>query len=494
MASRLIDLALNLKPAKVVLVGDFMLDRYIFGSTDRISPEAPIPVLRFVREEDRLGGAGFVLAGLGKLGARVFAVGVIGNDNTGKRMTDKLRDYNADTSGLIVCDNRPTVEKVRLLGSSEDRSAHQMLRLDIEQTSPVDIDTENKLFAAAQKALEDADVLCLEDYNKGVLTDSLCKRLITLARSKNIPVLIDPARLNDYSKYKGASLIKLNRPETERATGMPAKSAEHWPAAADKLLAQLDLDAVVLTLNDRGSFLASKEGDKQLLPSRPRQVADATGAGDMVLVALCMARASGATWTEAVELANVVGGLEVEKLGCVPISREEIVADIMAEHYHTAGKERTLEVLLPEIDRQRKMGRKIVFTNGCFDLIHLGHVEYFRFSKQQGDVLIVGVNTDSSIRRLKGEKRPVVNEDDRIGVLSELESIDYLVKFDDDTPKRLIEAIKPDVLVKGADYKKEQVVGWDFVEARGGKVALAPLIDGRSTSNVIKRILDAYGN
>lgn len=493
MASRLIEIVEHLKPAKIVLVGDFMLDRYIFGSTDRISPEAPIPVLRFKKEEDRLGGAGFVLAGLAMLGAHVHAVGVIGDDSAGRRMTQKLKEYNADTSGLVVCNDRPTVEKVRLLGSSEDRSAHQMLRLDVEVTTPVEAPIEQQLYDAVVRGLEGAAVLCLEDYNKGVLTESLCQKLIALANSKHIPVLIDPARLNDYRKYAGATLIKLNRPETERATGMPARTAEQWQAASTKLLEQLNLTAVVLTLNDQGSYLAKRNGDGILLPSRPRQVADATGAGDMVLVALSLAAASGATWPEAVELANIVGGLEVEKLGCVPITREEIIADILAEHTHAQGKERTLDRLVPELLRQRKMGRKIVFTNGCFDLIHLGHVKYFQFAKAQGDILVVGVNTDSSIRRLKGEKRPVVSEDDRIGVLEELESIDYLVKFDDDTPIQLIQSIAPDVLVKGADYKKEQIVGWDFVEARGGRVALAPLIDGRSTSNVIRRIVEAYG-
>jgi D-beta-D-heptose 7-phosphate kinase/D-beta-D-heptose 1-phosphate adenosyltransferase len=223
-----------------------------------------------------------------------------------------------------------------------------------------------------------------------------------------------------------------------------------------------------------------------------RQVADATGAGDMVLVALCVARAAGAGWHDAVQLANVAGGLEVERLGCVPITPAEIIHDLMSERHDESGKERTRESLIAELAAHRAAGRKIVFTNGCFDIIHLGHVKYFQWAKSQGDLLVVGVNTDSSIRRLKGEKRPVIAEDDRVGVLEELESIDYIVRFDDDTPLELIRAVKPDVLVKGEDYKKEQVVGWDFVESCGGRVALAPLVDGRSTSAVIQKILDAY--
>lgn len=491
MAARLVELVENLGSPKVVLVGDFMIDRYVFGSTDRVSPEAPIPVLRFKREEVRLGGAGFVLAGLATLGAQVSAIGVCGNDRAGQTLCDTLGTYNADTSGLIRCD-RPTVEKVRLLGSSEDRSAQQMIRLDIEETSAVDRATEDRLYSAAERAMNDAQVLCLEDYNKGVLTESLTQRLIELGRSKNIPVLIDPARLSDYRKYTGATLIKLNRPETEKATGIKIIDDATCDQAAGLLIDNLKLDACVITMNDKGSYLAQKDGSRQLLASRPRQVADATGAGDMVLTALAMARASGASWHEAVELANVVGGLEVEKLGCVPITQQEIIADLLHEQRQSSGKERSLASLLSEIDTHRKAGRKIVFTNGCFDLVHLGHVKYFQFAKAQGDLLIVGVNTDASIRRLKGDKRPVVSEDDRIGVLEELESIDYLIKFDTDTPLELIQAVQPDVLVKGADYAKEQVVGWEIVEARGGCVALAPLIDGRSTSNVIKRILEAY--
>ncbi|MGH7215541.1 MAG: D-glycero-beta-D-manno-heptose 1-phosphate adenylyltransferase, partial [Tepidisphaeraceae bacterium] len=270
------------------------------------------------------------------------------------------------------------------------------------------------------------------------------------------------------------------------------RTPEQCREVARKLLTTLGLEAVVITLNDAGAFLGTRDGDFELLAGRKRQVADATGAGDMVLVALCLARAGGAPWHEAVELANVVGGLEVEKLGCVPVTRQEIVHDLLSEHHETAGKQRTLEAFLPELARLRAAGRTIVFTNGCFDLIHLGHVKYFQFAKAQGDVLVVGVNTDTGIRRLKGNKRPIINEQDRIGVLEELESIDYLIRFDDDTPMRLIEAIRPDVLVKGADYTVDKVVGAELVQSCGGKVALAPLIDGRSTSSVIQRILEAY--
>ena len=458
MATRLIDLVENLPKARVVLVGDFMLDKYIFGSTLRVSPEAPIPVLRYQREEYRLGGAGFVMAALGALGAKVKVVGVIGADSAGVELRSRLVAAGADVDGLVTAADRPTVSKTRLLGSSEDRSPQQMIRLDVEQTQAVTGEIADQIIACASAAIADADLLCLEDYDKGVLGPAVCSRLIELAHAKGIPIFVDPARLNDYSKYAGATVLKLNRPEAERATGMPVRQPEDYAPIVGKLLSSLCLDAIVMTLNEKGAFLATGDGESQLLSSRPRQVADATGAGDTVLATLCMARAAGASWADAVALGNVAAGLEVERLGCVPITQQEIIHDLMMEHYEQDGKERTMASLLPELYRHRASGRKIVFTNGCFDLIHLGHVKYFQFAKSQGDILVVGVNTDDSIRRLKGPKRPVVNELDRVGVLEELESIDYLVRFDEDTPENLIQSIKPDVLVKGEDYSKSQVV------------------------------------
>jgi D-beta-D-heptose 7-phosphate kinase/D-beta-D-heptose 1-phosphate adenosyltransferase len=320
----------------------------------------------------------------------------------------------------------------------------------------------------------------------------VCRGIIDAARARNVPVIVDPAIVSDYSRYAGATAIKLNRVETEKATGLPVETPEEWEAAGERLLGLLNLEAAVITLDRSGSYLATKDGERRWLKTRARQVFDVTGAGDMVHAMLTVARAAGASWAEAVALANVAAGLEVERFGCVPIRPDEIMQELLVEAHEHLGKERTLEQLIPELARHRAAGRRIVFTNGCFDLIHLGHVKYFRFAKAQGDLLVVGVNTDAGIRRLKGSKRPIINEQDRVTVLEELESIDYLVRFSDDTPMGLIEQIRPDVLVKGADYTKEQVVGWDVVEGYGGRVALAPLVDGRSTSAVIQRILEAY--
>jgi len=491
MSTRLIELMEHLPAARIALVGDFMLDRYLFGKTGRISPEAPVPVLHFSREEQRLGGAGFVLAALATLGAKVSAVGVLGKDSAAEEIRRQLGGLGVDCSGLIESDARPTVAKVRLLGSSQDRTPQQMIRLDFEEPGPCDAATCGRVLEAARSAIAGADLVCLEDYDKGVLTPEVTREIIRLARAAGKPVLIDPANLADYSKYAGATALKLNRPEAERATGLPMRNIEQYAAGAARLLGWLQLEAVVITLNEQGAYLATDKGEGRLLSTRPRQVADATGAGDQVLATLCVVRAAGSSWIDAVSLANVASGIEVERLGCVPVTREEIIQDLMLEHHEQAGKERSLSPLVKELDRHRAMGKRIVFTNGCFDIVHLGHVKYFQFAKAQGDLLVVGVNTDASIRRLKGAKRPVINESDRVGVLEELQSIDYLVRFDEDTPLELIQQIRPDVLVKGADYAKQQVVGWDFVESYGGCVALAPLIDGRSTSAVIQRIVEA---
>lgn len=493
MPTRLIELVERLPRAKVVLVGDLMLDRYLYGNAERLSPEAPVPVLHYRREEIRLGGAGGVAADLATLGADVRVVGVVGRDDAGKQVREQLADCGASVESLVDGGDRPTVSKVRLVGLAQHRHPQQMMRIDFEDSGPLPPDLAARIVDRIEAELPGADLLCLEDYNKGVLAEGVCRKVIESARRRGVPILIDPAHIPDYSRYAGATALKLNRTETARATGLPADNEEHYHAAATLLLDKLGLEAVVITLDKSGAYLAARDGERRWLKTRARQVYDVTGAGDMVLAMLAMARAAGATWVEAVSLANVAGGLEVEKFGSVPITREEIIQELLSEVHEHLGKERTLEQIVPELMRHRATGKRIVFTNGCFDVMHLGHARYFQFARKQGDLLVVGVNTDSSIARLKGPKRPVTPERDRVGLLEEMQSIDYLVRFDDDTPMRLIEAIRPDVLVKGADYKKEQVVGWELVESYGGKIALAPLVDGRSTSAVIQKILEAYG-
>ena len=493
MATRLIEIVESLPKARVALIGDLMVDRYLYGNAERLSPEAPVPVLHYQREEVRLGGCGSVAADLAALGCNVRLVGLAGNDAAGKQLREKLAEAKIDPGLLVEEEGRPTTCKLRLVGSAQHRHPQQLMRLDFEQTRPAAAATADKLVENARKALESADVLAIEDYNKGTVPPEVLRRLIEIGRNSKKPVIVDPAMVGDYSRYAGASAIKLNRYEAGKASGLPVETPGQFGPAARKLLEILNVEAVILTLDREGAYLAVRGGEDRWLNTKARQVFDVTGAGDMVLAMTAAARAVGASWEETVALANVAGGLEVERFGSVPVHPDEIIRELLSEVRESLGKQRTLEQLAPELQRHRAMGKRVVFTNGCFDLIHLGHVKYFQFARNQGDLLLVGVNTDASIRRLKGDSRPIVGETDRLGVLEELESIDYLVTFDQDTPLNLIRMIRPDVLVKGQDYEKKDVVGANEVESWGGKVALAPLVDGRSTSTMIRRILEVYG-
>ena len=492
MATGLLDVLNALPGRRVLVLGDFMLDRYVHGRVERVSPEAPVPIMHFHHQDDRLGGAANVAADLAALDVEVAVVGTFNSqDEAGTSMASMLQAIGVDTGGMVHTPGRCTTSKQRMVGMIENRKG-QLLRVDYEDPGPVDDAVAEQLLAEVESRLGSVDVLCIEDYNKGACSDRVCRDAIALAKKAGVPVLVDPARIREYGKYAGATLLKMNRTETRLATGLPVESDPDVESAATKLLSDLDLEAVVVTVDQDGAYLATKDGPNQRVASKARQVFDAVGAGDMMIAMICAARAAGADWVQSVALGNAAAGLEVEKFGVVPISRQEIIAELLSEIHGAGGKRRDLPALTAELDQHRAAGRRIVFTNGCFDLIHLGHVQYFQFARRQGDLLVVGVNTDESIQRLKGDKRPIVSLDDRLGVLEELESIDYLVTFDSDTPIDLIKAVRPSVLVKGADYQKEQVVGWDLVEADGGIVALAPLVDGRSTSNVIDRIINAY--
>ncbi len=365
-----------------------------------------MPVLHYRREEWRLGGAGGVAADLAELGAKVDVVGVVGQDETGQFLRQHLLGCGASAERLIEATDRPTTCKVRLVGLAQHRHPQQMMRVDYEEQSPLSAQTRDRIVEQVRQSLQNADMLCIEDYNKGLLQADVCPRIIQLARDRGVPIFIDPANIPDYSKYRGATALKLNRTETEKATGLPVGNPAQYAAAADWLVERLDLQAVIVTLDKNGAYLATRAGQHQWLTTRQRQVYDVTGAGDMVLAMLAMARTAGATWEEAVALANVAGGLEVERFGSVPIKPREIIQELLTEAHQHLGKERSFDLLVPELQYHRAAGKKIVFTNGCFDLIHLGHVKYFQFAKEQGDLLVVGVNTDASIGRLKGPKRP----------------------------------------------------------------------------------------
>jgi len=488
--SDLLNLLDRWKPRRIIVVGDFILDRFIFGNAERLSPDAPVPVLAAERREHAAGGASNVCLDLAALRCKVEAVGVVGQDPHARTLRDALRDKGVNVVGLFTAEDRPTTVKHNFIGLAQHRHPQKMFRVDDESRDAVPAAVARKIINRVSKSIARADVLCLEDYHKGVLGASLCQSLIRLARKHKVPVLVDPAAISDFGKYRGATCITPNRTEAERATGMTIDGydKQQLGRVARKLLSDLKLEAVLLTLDRHGMLLVRRGTGLVHVPTRARDVYDVTGAGDMVLAALAGAWANGADWQAAVELANVAAGLEVEKFGVVPIERDELLLAVLAEYHAELGKLRTLDFLLPELAAHRAAGKTIAFTNGCFDILHAGHIDFLRKAKASGDLLVVGLNTDASIRRLKGPDRPVNHEADRVMVLSELESIDYIVLFKEDTPMKLIKAIKPDRLVKGADYKKAEVVGHQVVQKHGGRVVLVPLFEGRSTTNIIRKV------
>jgi D-beta-D-heptose 7-phosphate kinase/D-beta-D-heptose 1-phosphate adenosyltransferase len=344
------------------------------------------------------------------------------------------------------------------------------------------------------RLLESADLVLISDYDKGVCTPSVLDRLIAECRAWGLRVIADPIRGADYRRYAGCSAITPNRLEAGLATGRVLESQEQIVAAAAELQHRLDLEAAIITLDKDGMYLHHRDGRKKTFPTRPRQVYDITGAGDMVMSMLGMTLAAGADYDEAIRLANVAGGLEVEKIGVATVSREEIIRDLLHEGFADTSaplesrKVLDLPILLDELAQRRRLGQKIAFTNGCFDIMHAGHVQYLIEARNQADLLVVGLNSDASIRTLKGPTRPVQNLETRRLVLAAMEAVDFVAVFEDETPASLIEAIRPDVLVKGNDYRKDQVVGADFVESYGGRVHLAPLREGFSTTNTIERM------
>ncbi|RIK67339.1 MAG: bifunctional heptose 7-phosphate kinase/heptose 1-phosphate adenyltransferase [Planctomycetota bacterium] len=489
MWQRLLELLDAGQGAHVLVVGDFMIDRYLYGDAERISPEAPVPVLRVVGEEDALGGAGSVAADIAALGAVPHCVGITGQDAESGRIRALLGKLSADISGLIEVPGRPTTRKTRLVGLAQHRHRQQLIRVDDESADPVADAFADVMLGHAEKLMTQCRAVCIEDYNKGVVTQRLAQGVIAAAMRRGLTVLVDPASTNDYSRYAGATVITPNRTETEKVTGLRLRTIDSVRKNAAVIRDRCRTDHVCVTLDADGAALIGPDASFEHIPTKERDVYDVTGAGDEVLAAMALAVAAGGTLREAVALANVAGGLEVEKFGCVPITRDEVVGEIWLEHHEALGKVRTLQQLLPELARRRARHEKIAFTNGCFDLIHVGHVENFRFCKQHADVLVVGLNSDASVRSLdKGGNRPIVEQDDRAKVLAALSDVDYVVIFDEPTPQALIEAVRPDVLLKGQDWSGKIIAGQEFVEKNGGKVVLVPLVEGRSTTSLIDKI------
>jgi len=487
MYENLLKMVTNLGSPKVLVVGDFMLDVYIYGDALRISPEAPVPVLKVTKTEHRCGGAGSVASDIAALGARPYCLGVIGDDQNSKILKQKLTEIGADISGLLTVNNRPTISKQRLIGLAQHLHRQQLIRIDQETTEPLSEEQYERILQSYEDKLTQVDIVCLQDYDKGLLSTSVCQQMIKLSKQAGKKVLVDPSLISDYSKYFGATVITPNRKETSATVGFEITNEETAAKAAEELVGNLKLDAVVITLDKEGAYLKTKD-ISQIIPTKGRGVYDVTGAGDMVLAMLAITLAAGCDYETAVQLSNIAGGIEVEKFGTATVTIEEISNEITGQKRGTSGKVRSIDLLLDELTRHRRGKKTIVFTNGCFDVIHRGHIEFLEFCKSQGDILVLGLNSDISVKIIKGPERPIYNEHDRSVVLAALEMVDYITFFDEPDPLNLIKKVKPDVLVKGEDWAEKGVVGREFVESCGGRVVLAPLVEGKSSTATIEKM------
>lgn len=466
----------HFEKARVLVVGDVMLDRYWHGISHRISPEAPVPVVNVNQTEDRPGGAANVALNMSALGCRVSLVGVVGDDEAGQILRDSLAAAKVHAD-LQVSATKPTVTKLRVISHHQ-----QLLRMDFED--PYGPEDSSDFIAKVTRLLPEADILVLSDYAKGSLYD--CQGLIRLAREHGIPVVVDP-KGEDFSRYKDADVITPNFIEFEGIVGV-CETEEAVVCRGQALIRELNLQALLVTRGEHGLSLLRPEQAELHLPARAREVFDVTGAGDTVIATLAAALAAGEPLPEATALANMAAGIVVGKLGTAIVSAAELRHAIIADQGAQRGLV-TEEQLLLAIEDARAAGERIVFTNGCFDIIHAGHVAYLEEARKQGDRLIVAVNSDASIRRLKGPGRPINTLDRRMAVLAGLEAVDWVVPFEEDTPERLLRRVKPDVLVKGGDYTEDQVVGAALVKAHGGTVRVLGFIENCSTTSIVNKIL-----
>mgnify|MGYP000695831944 CR=1 FL=1 len=492
----LVHILSNIGSPNILLIGDFMLDKYVWGEVKRISQEAPIPVLNVTSEEARPGGAGSVAHNLAHLGANVYCFGLVGNDNDGKLLLDNLNGIGVETDGIVQVSDRPTTVKVRMMGhlQSAGRGIQQLLRIDYEKTDDIEEEMQDEIINNIETKINNVDIILISDMNKGVLSKRILETVIRLGKDHKVPVIVDPRLSNDYTIYKGATAITPNRFETKLSTGIKITDVNTMKSAGKKLLEESCLEYVIITADKDGMFLFRKDGSYDLISTVPKDVYDVSGAGDMVLSIFGFVVGSKNSFENAAMIANIAAGVEVGKIGAVPVSKSEILSELMGGSNPLYTKIKVLDELEEKLNKHRENGERIVFTNGCFDILHIGHIEYLKFSRQQGDLLVIGLNTDRSVREQKGDKRPFVSEDERARLISALEDVSYVILFDELTPEKLIRRIKPDILVKGEDWKEKGVVGREFVESYGGKVILAPLVDNVSTTDIVTRILDRNSN
>jgi len=465
---------------RVLVVGDVMLDKYIWGDVQRISPEAPVPVVRGMRHDEKPGGAANVAMNMACLGAKAVVVGITGNDESERLLAESLR-VNGVHPQFVSSEDFETVTKMRILGGRQ-----QMLRLDFERSEGIDPSAINRLIEKTLDLLPGTHALVLSDYAKGVVTPEVCAALIPAARRLGIPVLVDPKGL-DFARYKGATTVCPNLSELARAVRLEPDDLEALFVAAEALVADLHLDFLTATLSEKG--IALVRSDRRVVaPALARQVYDVSGAGDTVIAVMALCLASGMEPETAIQLANVAAGIVVGKVGTVPVQKHELLAALGPQiALHAEDRVLSREELVKRVELWKANSERVVFTNGCFDLLHIGHITLLEQARRFGDRLIVAINSDASVSRLKGPSRPIVSENDRARVLAALAAVDAVAIFDEATPLELIVAVRPHVLVKGGDYKAELVVGAAEMQSWGGEVKIVPLVEGFSTTRLIEK-------
>jgi D-beta-D-heptose 7-phosphate kinase/D-beta-D-heptose 1-phosphate adenosyltransferase len=476
------ELVSRLARCKVAIVGDIMLDTYLHGGVSRISPEAPVPIIRWKSEKAVAGGAGNVAANIASLGASAVLVGLCGEDVDREQLLSLLRSSGRiNVDGVVADASRKTVKKVRVIGQ-----AQQMLRIDHEDDRPIGEDVERRLLLRAIEAIDGCDIVILSDYAKGVLNDRVIAVCVARAKERGKELLVDPKRA-DLRAYRGASILTPNRAELSAATGMPCETDEEALAAATCVREATGAE-VLLTRSEKGMSFFPAQGEAIHLPTMAKSVFDVSGAGDTVVALIALGLAAELSMVDAMKIANHAAGIVVTRFGTATLTSEELAASIASSHMTDVQDGRLIDV--ETVTRLRKLweaqGCTVGFTNGCFDLLHPGHVSLIRQAAAACDRLVVGLNTDASVKRLKGPSRPVQREVARAQVIGAIKGVDAVVLFDEDTPQQLIEQLQPDVLVKGADYQEEQIVGADVVRARGGKIIRAHLVEGQSTTRILQ--------
>ena len=461
--------------ARLLVIGDVMLDRYWHGSASRVSPEAPVPVVQVTNREDRPGGAGNVALNIAALGSAVRLVGVVGDDETGLELLSRLKAAGVYCD-FLQSEEKPTITKLRIISQHQ-----QLIRLDFEKAFEASdiIGLQDK----AKSLVDDSQVMVLSDYGKGALHDII--DLIDLGRSRNIPIIVDP-KGSEFTKYRGATLITPNLTEFEAVVG-GSDNEDELVNKGLRLVRELNLEAILITRGEHGMTLIRPDSPELHLPARAQEVFDVTGAGDTVISVLAASMAAGDGLADATALANLAAGLVVGKLGTAAISGPELRRAMLADQNSGRGV-MTAEQLQIVVQDAKAHGEKIIFTNGCFDIIHAGHVGYLAEAKRLGDRLVVAINDDDSAHRLKGSGRPINPVERRMAVLAGLEAVDWVVSFSEDTPEPLLESLQPEVLVKGGDYTMDQVVGGSYVESYGGMVRVLEFLDNCSTSAIMEKM------